>query len=32
VFGSYKPGFLVLGIVAATGIAIILFIRESKPF
>ena len=32
VFGSYNPVFLVLGIVAAIGVAIILFIRESKPF
>ena len=31
VFGSYNPVFLVLGIVAAIGVAIILFIRESKP-
>ena len=31
VFGSYNPVFLVLGIVAAIGVAIILSIRESKP-
>jgi len=31
VFGSYKPVFLVLSIVAAIGVAIILFIRERKP-
>ncbi len=30
VFGSYNPVFLVLGIVAAIGVAIILFIRERK--
>jgi LPXTG-motif cell wall-anchored protein len=30
VFGSYNPVFLLLGIVAAIGVAIILFIRERK--
>lgn len=31
VFGSYKPVFLVLSILAFTGIVAALFIRESKP-
>jgi len=30
-FGLYKPVFLVLSILAATGIAAVLFIRENKP-
>ncbi|RLC12869.1 MAG: hypothetical protein DRH43_00510 [Deltaproteobacteria bacterium] len=29
-FGSYKPVFLVLSVLAATGIGAVLFIRESK--
>jgi len=31
VFGSYNPVFLVFAILAAAGIAVVLFVHESKP-